>query len=243
MAGHPVEERQALEKMRERFKNEDYPEKHSSRSCFALNDYIFYKYLRMAGFNVETATKNLCDLLNWRRVIRPEELTWADKSLIRETKFMGKTDKGHPIMYSEIRHWQPSAYTADSYLKSRVVEMEEARKDMARDGWKVDRIIVINDMRDFSLKQHCTFAGYQLSRVLMFFFGQAYAEGVETIYLLNCPLAFRGFWATVMKFTSSEVLSRIKFRNNLDELKRITPEWELYTELCVDILCLTWMGD
>ena len=222
----------ALEQMRERFKLTEYPEKVSGKpSCFALNDYTFMKYLQEHDFNVDKAESALNKLLDWRRTVRPEELSWNVEGLRRETVIMGKSKLGHPVLFARLGRWSPSMYSLDTYMKSRTLEMEESRREMARDGWKVDRLIVINDMSGYSVFNHASYHGLKQAQILMFIFGVAYPRSVEVIYLLNAPIMFQTFWGWVKRYTENDVLRRIRFVNDQSTLHELIDEDQMFVNM------------
>jgi hypothetical protein len=216
--------------MRERFGDRRYPEKGSAKSVFALDDYLFLKYLLATSFDLTKASDLLEKNLEWRSQIRPEQLNWEMPGLRRECVTMGKSRKGNPVLFCKMAYWQPSLYTEESYLRSRVLEMEEARRDMARDGWRVDRIIIINDMRGYSFFEHANPHAYRLAKEMMLLFGTYYRDSIETIFVLNAPIIFKKFWSICLHFTQAEVLPRIRFENDVTVLQQLIDSDNIFTE-------------
>lgn len=221
-------QKQALNQMRENFAGCDYPEKKDlPNTCFAVQDYLLLKYLLATKFDTVLATKLLQKQLEWRKAVKPEEIEWGP-GMHREITFMGRSRAGHPILFSKMGTYKPAEYTEESYMKSRVYEMEEARRILAREGWKVDRIIVINDMRGYNILDHANTHSYRLATVLMHLFTSAYMDQTEVIYLLNAPLIFQGFWQIMRRVTGSDMLQRIRFVNDPTAIQELIDRDNIY---------------
>ena len=129
----------ALDLMRDEFKEVDYPDKGQENVTFALDDYTFVKYLRAREWDFNRAKKILYENVEWRKRYRPHELTYDSPGIVQEVTTMGKSKSGHIVLSYKIATYKPSRYTVEDYVRSRVCECEMVKRDMAREGWLVDK--------------------------------------------------------------------------------------------------------
>ena len=216
--------------MREEFKDVDYPDKGQENVTFALDDYTFVKYLRARDFDVARAQKILHENVEWRRRYRPHELTFDQPGIVREVTSMGKSKSGHIVLTYKIATYEPSRYTVEDYLRSRVCECEMVKRDMARDGWRVDRYIMIADVRGFSVLKHPTPHSLRMVKQLMDMIQSLYRESVERIIIYQGPAIFQKFWSLIKIWIKPETAKRVLFLSEPRQLLEFMEPDQIFEE-------------
>ena len=197
---------------------------------FALDDYTLLKYLKARDFDVKRASKILYEHLEFRRNYRPEELTLASPGVFEEALPMGTSLKGNAVLAFRVRTYNPSMYTKESFLVSRVYEVEQAHRRMALAGWKSDRIMCISDLGGYRLLKHANPHALYLQRQVLEVFQTLYRDKLEAVLIVNSPAVFQGIWSLMRGWFKPETAKRVVFINDFSELQQYIAPEEIYKQ-------------
>ena len=228
-----VKEMAALEGMRKEFENVDYPEKCVPNSLFALDDYTYVKFLKAREFSVEKAKKLLHDHVAYRYKLRPSDLTLSSPGVTQEALLMGVTRKGNPILFFRASTHDPSSYTVDHYVASRIFEIELARKELAKRSWETDRFAMMVDVSGYRLTKHSTPHALNLTKHMVGILQGLYRDTLEMHIILNAPAIFHGLWHVIKRWLKPDTAKRVLFINDVARLTEIIHPDETYQELLV----------
>ncbi len=186
--------------------------------------------------------KSLQDHIDWRRQVclddflRPETEVGARvlKSLRRwrqlwGSEIYGVTQAGVPVMYHHMGGLKPDEileeYPGDSMEDGLILDLELCEKlnqELSRqEGRTINLGAAVIDLRGISMD---LMAPRLLSKIKMMIDlpSNHYPESLTHMYIVNAPLAFRGFWRLVLPFIPEENKLKISLigtdQTALDEL-------------------------
>lgn len=190
-----------------------------SGGSFAFDDRTLRNFLILSHDSPKRAFKAIKKHVAWRNKIRPDKITAKEVGVALRTgawRVAGKTRAGGPILLTESKHFDPKAYSVDTYEKyiAFMVFRILPKLDDASDK----QYICIFDLQGWNLMTHGTIKGTRMIARLTHIAQDQFPNTARCFYLLNYPPAFQTFWPVFSKLFNSEFAKKFIFVSDLKQL-------------------------
>lgn len=183
-----------------------------------LTDRVLVQFMKSKFWVLEKCMGVLIQSLEWREKERPYEIekdSLPDTSHLFTLYIHGVDSIGRPIVVARLKDARVTDFT--EFVKSLIFVMEECLRMMANEA---EHWIWLVDLTNFSRKSSPP--KNVLQDALHIFFTH-YPERMEKLFLVDCPVYFKVFWAIAKPLLDADTKARIHFVKSKGVAQALAP--------------------
>jgi len=166
------------------------------------------RFLRAWKGDVDGATSGIQKYLEWRKEVRPEDITVAD---IKNELATGKGGPhgfdrcGRPVIWAFAGRHDKNARDIEETVKLILYSLETAISTGEKNG--IEQVCFVFDLSGFGRKS----MDYEVVKRLFLLLANYYPERLGQVLLLNAPKVFNVFWRVISPYIDPVTFKKIQF--------------------------------
>jgi len=206
----------------------------SEKNLF-LDDMCLLRYLRARDYVIDKSLKMITDTIEWRRVNKPETITFTEIEPIARTGCIylnGKDKHGRPIIYARPYREDNLKQSVDTLTKFRhLVYWVEKGFSMMDKEKGVETFTLITDYKNFGRKH----MDMKTNMEVLGYLNNHCPERMGKTFFLDPPFLFWVGWKVISPFLSQATLNKVSFIKSSSKTdQRMFPE--IFKHIDEDVL-------